>query len=168
MLCDIVSDMQSMLIAYFSHSGNTQAVASQIREIAGGDVFRISAVDPYPVAYDAVVEVARREQKNGSRPQLTDQVANMGSYGVVVVGYPNWWSTMPMAVFSFLEQHDLSGKKISPFCTHEGSALGRSLRDMKELCPRSVVLEGLAIRGGQVRTAAKDAAEWLRRIKLLD
>ena len=156
----------AILIAYFSHSGNTEAIANQIRGNVDADVFRISTVDSYPVEYDAVVEVARREQKNGFRPKLSNQVANVGPCGVVFVGYPNWWSTMPMAVFSFLEHHDLSGKKIVPFCTHEGSAMGRSMRDLKELCPRSAVLEGLAIRGGQVWTANKAVSDWLRRNEL--
>ena len=114
----------SVLIAYFSHSGNTQVIANHIKEIVGGDVFRIATVDPYPGDYKAVVEVARREQKNGARPKLSNQVTNMKSYDVVFVGYPNWWGWMPMAVFSFLEQHDFSGKNVVPFCTHEGSGSG--------------------------------------------
>jgi flavodoxin len=132
--------------------------------MTGGDVFRIATVDPYPVDYDAVVEAAGREKKNGSRPELSSQVADMSSYGIVFVGYPNWWSTMPMAVFSFLERYDFSGKMIVPFCTHEGSAMGRSVQDLGKLCPKSVILDGLAIRGGKVTTAKKDIAAWLDRI----
>jgi flavodoxin len=158
--------MTSILIAYFSHSGNTQVVANHIQATLGGDLFRIAAVDPYPRDYDAVVDVAGKEQKRGARPKLAGKVAGVGSYDVVFLGYPNWWSTMPMAVFSFLEAHNLSGKKIAPFCTHEGSGLGRSVRDLKGACPQSVVLEGLAIRGGIVRTAQKDVLSWLERIGL--
>jgi flavodoxin len=158
---------KAILIAFFSHSGNTQVVANQIHESVGGDVFRIVTVDPYPTDYDAVVNVAEREQKNGYRPRLANQVANMESYGVVFVGYPNWWSTMPMAVFSFLEQYDFSGKKIAPFCTHEGSALGRSVQDIRTLCPQSAILDGLAIRGGSVAAAKKDVRAWLKNILVL-
>jgi flavodoxin len=158
---------KAILIAFFSRSGNTQVVANQIHESLGGDVFRIVTVDPYPTDYDAVVNVAEREQKNGYRPRLSNQVANMESYGVVFVGYPNWWSTMPMAVFSFLEQYDFSGKKIAPFCTHEGSALGRSVQDIRKLCPQSVILDGLAIRGGNVVAAKKDVRAWLKNILIL-
>ena len=157
----------SVLIAYFSHSGNTQVIANHIKEIVGGEVFRIATVDPYPGEYEAVVEVARREQKNGARPKFSNQVTNMKSYDVVFVGYPNWWGTMPMAVFSFMEQHDVSGKNICLFCTHEGSALGRSMHDMRELCPRSVVLDGLATRGGNVRNARNDVRAWLQKIGIL-
>ena len=156
-----------ILIAYFSHSGNTQVIANQIHESVGGDVFRIATVDPYPKDYDTVVDVAKREQKNGSRPKLSNHVSNMESYDVVFVGYPNWWSTMPMAVFSFLEQYDFSGKKIAPFCTHEGSALGRSVQDIRKLCPQSVILDGLAIRGGNVAAAKKDVRAWLKNILIL-
>ncbi len=155
-----------ILIAFFSHSGNTQVIADQIHETVGGDVFRIVTVDPYPDDYNAVVDVARREQKSGFRPALAEQVANMDSYNVVFVGYPNWCSTMPMAVFSFFEKHDFAGKKIIPFCTHEGSAWGRSINNIRELCPKSVILDGLAIRGGNVKTAKKEVQAWLERIGL--
>ena len=134
------------------------------RKSWGGDVFRITTVDPYPVDYNAVVEVARREQKNGSRPKLSNDIADVESYDVVFLGYPDWWATMPMAVFSFLEKHGFSGTRIAPFCTHEGSGLGRSVRDLGKACPQAVVLEGLAIRGGQVRTAQQDVAAWLNKI----
>lgn len=154
----------SILVAYFSHSGNTRAIAEQIHERVGGDLFRIETVDPYPREYSAVVEVARKEQKASARPRLTKDVTNLASYAVLYVGYPNWWATMPMPVFTFLEGHDLSGKTVIPFCTHEGSGMGRSGRDIKELCPKSVVLDGLAVRGGSVRSAEKNLIEWLERL----
>lgn len=157
---------ESVLVAFFSHSGNTQVIANQIHEAVGGDVFRIATVRPYPSDYDAVVEIARKEQKSNDRPALAVQVANMDSYDIVFVGYPDWWSTMPMAVFSFLEEYDLAGKKIIPFCTHEGSSLGRSVTDIRKICPESVVLDGLAVRGGNVRTAKKDVLAWLEKIGL--
>jgi flavodoxin len=157
----------SVLIACFSHSGNAQVVANQIKEIVGGEVFRIATVDPYPVDFDAVVEVARREQKNGSRPKLSNDSADVTSYDVVFLGYPNWWGTMPMPVFSFMEKHGFSGRKIAPFCSHEGSSLGRSVRDLKGACPQSVVLDGLAIRGGHAKMAKKDVATWLTRIGIM-
>jgi flavodoxin len=158
---------QTILIAYFSHSGNTRVIADHVKAIAGGDLFEIVTVEKYPTDYDAVVEVAGREQKKGARPELSSQVANLASIGVIFVGYPNWWGTMPMAVFSFLEKHDYSGKKIAPFCTHEGSALGRSMNDFRKLCPRSEILDGLAIRGGQAKSAKKDVEAWLKRIGIV-
>jgi flavodoxin len=158
---------KSILIAYFSHSGNTQVIADQIHESVGGDVFRIATVDPYPTDYDAVVKVAEREYKNSSRPNLSNQVAKMGSYDLVFVGHPIWWGTMPMAVFSFLEKYDFSGKKIAPFGTHEGSALGRSIHDLRELCPQSVILDGLAVKGGDVTAAKKKVRAWLKNVGVM-
>lgn len=154
----------NILIAYFSHSGNTRAIADQIHEGIGGDVFEIVSVDPYPRNYNAVVEQAQKELRAEYRPKLKTKVENMGSYQTVFVGYPNWWGTVPMPVATFLEEADFSGKTVVPFCTHEGSRLGRSVTDIKKLCPQSTVLEGLAIRGGGVNRAEKEVAEWLRKI----
>lgn len=159
---------KTILIAYFSHSGNTGVIANQIHQCAGGDLFRIATIDPYHADYDTVVEAARKELRNGSRPKLSEQVVNIASYGVVFIGYPCWWSTMPMAVFSFLEQHELSAKLIAPFCTHEGSGLGRSVQDIRILCPQSVIQDGLAVRGGSVAAAKKDVQVWLRKIGMIE
>jgi flavodoxin len=86
---------------------------------------------------------------------------------VIYIGYPNWYGTMPMAVFSFLESYDFSGKTIIPYCTHEGSGVGSSERDIKKLCPNAKVLSGLAIRGGSVDRADKDIANWLKKFDLI-
>jgi flavodoxin len=94
-------------------------------------------------------------------------VADMDSYEVIYLGYPNWWGTMPMAVFTFLDSYDFSGKTIIPYCTHEGSGMGSSERDIKKLCPHAKVLSGLAIKGGTVGKADKDLANWLRKLDLI-
>jgi flavodoxin len=88
----------------------------------------------------------------------------MPSYDVIFLGYPNWYGTMPMPVFTFLEEYNLSGKTIVPFCTHEGSGLGRSVTDIRKMCPQSTVLEGLAIRGSDVKDAQNEVTGWLRDI----
>ena len=80
----------------------------------------------------------------------------MDSYGIIYIGPPNWWGTMPMAVFTFLEAYDFSGKTLVPFCTHEGSGMGKSEQDVKKACPQAAVLPGLAIRGGSVDKVEKD------------
>jgi flavodoxin len=90
--------------------------------------------------------------------ELTDKVADLDAYNAIYLGYPNWWGTMPMAVFTFLESYDFSGKTIVPYCTHEGSGLGRSEPDIKKLCPTARVLSGLAIKGGTVGRADSDVA----------
>ncbi|HVN65744.1 MAG TPA: flavodoxin [Methanomicrobiales archaeon] len=158
----------SALTAYFSHSGNTRVIAHQIHENTGGDIFEIVPVDPYPREYDTVVEQARKELDKDEKPRLKTKVGNMGSYNVVFVGYPNWWGTIPRPVATFLSEYDFSGKTIAPFCTHEGSRLGRSVTDIKELCPQSTILEGLAVRGSDVRNAKDEVAGWLREIGMME
>ncbi|MGB7606422.1 MAG: flavodoxin [Lutisporaceae bacterium] len=154
-------------MAYFSHSGNTQVIANQIHENVGGNILKIVTVDPYPTNYNAVVDLAKQELKDDYRPELATKIENMDSYDVVFVGYPNWWATMPMAVFTFLEEYDFSGKTIIPFCTHEGSSFGRSIDDITELCPKSTILDGLAIRGRNVKNAQKDLSKWLNEIGMI-
>jgi flavodoxin len=159
-----VAGGKKILIAFFSHSGNTREIAGQIHEITGGDTFEIKAVRPYPKDYDAVVEQAKKELEANLRPQLAEKLKGAESYDVIFVGYPNWWGTMPMAVFTFLTENGFAGKTIVPFCTHEGSALGASVSDIGKLCPKSTIVEGLAVYGSEVKKARGDVAEWLSRI----
>jgi flavodoxin len=153
--------MKKILVVYFSHSGNTRVVANIINEKAGGDVFEIKTVESYPSEYNAVVEKAKKEQSANARPKLVTAVQDMNAYDIVFVGYPNWWATIPMGVFAFLETYDFTGRTIAPFCTHEGSGLGRSVKDIKKLCPGANVLDGLAIRGSSVHKAQNDVSAWL-------
>jgi flavodoxin len=157
----------SALIAYFSHSGNTRVIAHQIHENIGGDIFEIVPVDPYPRDYDAVVEQARKELDKDYRPRLKTKVENMGSYNVVFVGSPNWWGTIPRPVATFLSEYDFSRKTIVPFCTHEGSRLGRTVTDITKLCPQSTVLDGLAVRGSDVKSAQDKVSGWLQEIGMI-
>lgn len=159
--------MAKSLIAYFSHSGNTEVIANMIKENVGGDLFKIETVETYPSNYNAVVNVARKEQDADSRPELATKAENMDSYDVIYIGFPNWWSTIPMGVFTFFESYDFSGKTIIPFCTHEGSGMGRSERDIKKLCPKSNVLSGLPIRGSSVYRAEKEVSRWLQKLGML-
>ena len=166
------------LIAYFSRSGNnyvngsivnlpvgnTEVIATMIREMIGGDLFHIEAVHAYPKDYTETTEVAQEEFRTNARPKLTGLVETMASYGVIFLGYPIWWGTMPMPVYTFLEEYNLSGKTIVPFCTHEGSGLGRSVADIRKICPHSTVLDGFAVRGGDVKNAKGEVAGWLRDI----
>jgi len=159
-----LSESKHVLVAYFSHSGNTRQIANQVHESIGGDIFEIQTVDPYPSDYDKVVEIAKQEQKSAYRPAIKTKVESMDSYSTVFIGYPNWWGTIPMAVFTFLEGNDFSGKTIVPFCTHEGSLLGGSVTDIAKLCPQSTLLKGLAVRGKDVKKAQNKVSEWLRDI----
>jgi len=141
--------------------GNTEVVAKKIQAMIGGDLFEIDTVETYPKDYTETTKVAMDEKKGNARPKLTETVDNMDSYDVIYLGYPNWWGTFPMAVFTFLESYDFSGKTIIPFCTHEGSALGNSERDLKKLCPNAKVLPGLAIRGGSVKNSDNMLKSWI-------
>ncbi len=161
------SENGKVLVTYFSHSGNTREIANRIHSVVGGDIFEIQAVQPYPTEYNAVVEQAKKELQSGYRPRLKTEVRDIESYSVIFVGYPNWWSTIPMPVVTFLSEHDFSGKTIAPFCTHEGSRLGRSVGDIAKLCPGSTVLEGLAVRGSDVRNAQNELSGWLKRISIV-
>ena len=114
--------MNKILIAYFSHSGNTKVVANSIKENIGGDIFEIKTSLSYPTSYNAVVDKAKKEQNANDRPELISHVENMDSYNVIFIGYPNWWGTIPMAEFTFLEEYNFSGKTIIPFCTHANTS----------------------------------------------
>jgi flavodoxin len=157
---------KKILVVYFSHTGNTREIANQIHKQVGGDIFEIQSVDPYPADYDTCVQQAKEELASGYKPALKTQVKNIASYDVIFIGYPNWWGTFPAPVRTFLSENDLSGKTIVPFCTHGGSGLGRSVTDLSELCPRSTLLEGIAIYGTQVKTAQAEVSAWLKRIKV--
>ncbi len=159
---------KKILVAYFSHSGNTREIANQIHTSVNGDIFEIVAVDPYPSGYDEAVEQARKELREEYRPELKTKVENMDSYNVVFVGYPIWWGTVPRPVATFLSEYDFSGKTIIPFCTHEGSGLGRSVEDITKLCPQSTILDGLAVRGSDIKNAKNEVSERLRELGMME
>jgi flavodoxin len=154
-----------ILVAYFSRSGNTRAIANHIRDSVGGDIFEIEAAKPYPRDYDAVVAQARQELKSGYKPPLKRRLETVDSYGLILVGYPIWCGTIPAPVKTFLSEHDFAGKAIAPFCTHGGGGPGRSVADISRLCPKSILLNDLAMEDSDVKTAEREVLEWLRSIK---
>lgn len=169
------------LIAYYSRKGsnymngsivnltvgNTAVIANKIKEIINGNLFEIDTVKAYPEDYDEATVVAKDELRKNARPELNDTVRNMADYDIIYLGYPNWWGTFPMAVFTFLESYDFSGKIIIPFCTHEGSGLGRSESDIRKLCPKATVLAGIAIRGSAVSNSDRSLQSWLKNAEAL-
>ena len=147
-----------ILIAYYSRSGSTRDVAKQIHARVAGELFELKTVHRYPDAYRPTTEQAKREQEEGFRPVLASPVVGMASYDTVFIGFPNWWGTLPMVFFTFLEQYKLAGKTVIPFCTHEGSGFGRSLDDIRARCGDARILDGLALRGGGVDRVGTDSA----------
>ena len=152
------------LVVYYSRSGNTRAVAEAIHAAVGGDIVELQPVTPYPEAYRATTDQAKQELASGYKPPLKNRIEHIEAYDVVFVGSPNWWGTVAGPVRTFLSEYDLAGKRIAPFITHEGSALGRSVADIKAFCPKAVVLDGLAVRGSRAASAQGEVAAWLRKI----
>jgi len=159
---DTKAKANKILVAYFSHSGNTRVVAGQVKDITGGDVFEIAAAEAYPDDYDATVARAVKELKAKARPPLKSKTPDLSAYTTIILGYPNWCNTIPMPIAAFLTANNLSVKNIAPFCTNEGSGLGRSEADIKALCPQSNVLNGLALRGSTVQKARPEVEKWVR------
>ncbi len=164
------------LVAYFSHTGenygvgviekgNTHIIADMIAEETGADLFEIRTVNPYPDIYDECTDVAKREQNENARPEILDPPENLDGYDTIFIGYPIWWGDLPMAVYTFLERYDFSGKTVVPFCTHEGSGLAGTEGSIEKTCSGAAVLDGLAIRGATAQNepeeARTDVLEWL-------
>ena len=172
--------MAKTLIAYFSHAGqnyshgsirnlavgNTEVVAKKIHSLIDSDLFYIDTVKKYPDDHMQKIEIAKQEYNEDARPKLNARVENMDDYDTVIVAFPNWWTTMPMAVFTFLESYDFSGKTICPLITHGGSGFSNSLKDIKRLCPNARITEGLAINGDNAQTCDRDVEKWLKKIGL--
>mgnify|MGYP005768626531 CR=1 FL=1 len=164
----------AQLIAYFSRAdenyfsgtlktvevGNTEIAAKMIQEITGADLFKIDPIMPYAKGYNECIAQAQEDQRRGARPELKEYPQSIDQYDTIYLGYPNYWGTMPMPVFTFLEHFDFTGKTIRPFCTHEGSGLGHSEKDIRRLCPGAKVEKGLAIHGGSVKNAEDVIRKW--------
>lgn len=167
--------MKKNLIVYFSHRkenyvagiikelkvGNTEVIAMKIHESIEADLFEIIPLHEYPCRYHECTSLAKKELQENKRPKISNIVPHIEQYENIYLGYPNWWGTMPMCVWTFLETYDLSNKKIYPFCTHEGSGLASSIRDIQALCPTSIVQKGLEIYGSQVEMADAKIQAWL-------
>lgn len=167
--------MAKSLIAFYSRAdenyvngmmkhletGNTEVAACIIKEFIDADVFRIEQIQEYAKDYNTCIAQAQEDQRRDARPELKAYPDSIAGFETIYLGFPNYWSTMPMAVFTFLEHFDFSGKTIKPFCTHEGSGMGGSEKDIRRLCPDAKVEKGLAIRGGSVKQAKKEIERWL-------
>ncbi len=164
------------LVAYFSRTGenygvgviekgNTEILAEMIAAKTGGDLFRIRTVNAYPESYDACTAIAKQERDQGARPELTSTVANWDDYEVIYLGYPIWYGDMPMAVYTFLDRYDFTGKTVIPFCTHAGSGLAGTVSSIQAACSGAIVSDGLAVPGTTAQndrsSLEKQVVDWL-------
>lgn len=141
--------------------GNTEKVAKMIAEEAGAELFKIEQKIPYSDDYKACVAEAAKDFKENARPELSVMLENLDNYDEIYLGYPNYCGTMPMAVYTFLEAYDFTGKIIHPFCTHEGSGLGKTEKHIAEAAKGANVAPGLAIKGSDVDNAKEMIERWV-------
>lgn len=142
--------------------GNTEIAAEFIKEAVGGDLFEVETVKPYSEDYFACTEEAKTELQTNARPEIKRFLSTIDEYDNIFIGYPNWWGTMPMAMFTFLEHYDFTGKKIIPFCTNEGSGMSSSERDLQKLCPGATILKGLPIHGSNTLESKQLICAWAK------
>ena len=168
--------MAKTLIAFFSRAdenyfggsmryvkvGNTEIVCSLMGEMIDADSFKIEMEEPYSPDYMTCIDQAKKDLRAKARPQLTNYLDGIDDYDTIVLAYPNYWGTMPMAVFTFLERYDFTGKTILPLCTNEGSGMGSSERDIKKVAPGAIVKSGLPVNGSRAADSKGIVSEWLR------
>lgn len=165
----------SSIIIYFSRSGenyfggelkniekgNTEVIAEYIHEFTGADLFKVESAREYPSDYMECIDVAKKEQQDGARPLLKEKLDDIDGYDTVYIGFPNWWGTLPMPMWTQLDELDFEGKIIKPFVTHEGSGFGTALKDLARLCGGGEIKNGLSIPGANVGSAKDMVNAWV-------
>lgn len=149
------------LVVYFSWSGNTRNVAEEIAAQTGADIFELIPAAPYSEDYNTVLDEAKQEQTEDARPEISGTIDGFDGYDQVFLGFPNWWGDMPMIVYSFLDNYDLSGKTILPFCTSGGSRFSDSLNTIGSMEPEAEVLDGLSLGSFEAGSPENAVSEWL-------
>lgn len=145
----------------YIETGNTEIIACMIQKQTGADLFKIEPLHPYAADYDTCIAEARKDLRSKARPKLASYPKSLDKYDTIYLGYPNYWGTAPMQVFTLLEKYDFSGKTIKPFCTHEGSGMGKSERDVQSACPGATIARGLAIYGSAVHGSEDVVRSWI-------
>ncbi|MCQ2970211.1 Flavodoxin [Methanobrevibacter gottschalkii] len=165
----------SDLIIYFSRDGenyfsgeiksiekgNTEVIAEYIQEFTGADIFKVIPKKDYPSDYMKCIDIAKKELKANARPEIKEELSDISDYDIIYIGFPNWWGTLPMPMWTQLEKLDFTGKVIKPFVTHEGSRFGKSGKDLKRLCKDAIIKKGLSISGSDVYDLADIVKIWL-------
>ena len=146
--------------------GNTEYMAGIIQQTVGGDLYRIETVEDYPLDHDALVDFAAEEQDAGARPELAGEIEDLGQYDTIFLGYPNWWSDAPMAVYTFVESYDWDGKTLVPFNTSASGGFGRSLSGLEESASGAAILEGISFTERTLGDAQSEVTTWLDELRL--
>lgn len=166
----------SSLVIYFSRSGenyfggelkniekgNTEVIAEYIQEETGADLFKVEPAVEYPADYMKCIDVAKNELAADARPEIKESLDDISDYDTIYIGFPNWWGTLPMVMFTQLEKLDFTGKTVKPFVTHEGSGFGASQKDLKKLCEGGEIRKGLSIPGANVYDAQQTVVSWIK------
>ncbi len=156
---------KKVLVAYYSYSGNTRAVAEQIAKATGGDLFEIQTAVAYPSVYNELTAQAKKEIQAGFKPELKGKVADMAQYDIVFIGSPNWWGTYAPAVSAFLAGHNFEGKTVAPFFTHGGGGMQNCEADIKKQLSGVNITEAVTFSGRSSGAPAKALAQWLGKIE---
>ena len=159
---------KKILIAYFSHTGNTRTIAMQIKNLTGADVFEITPLKPYTNDYNTLLEQTKEEARNHYHPPLKTRLKNFNQYDIIILGSPIWWFTFAPPVSSFLSSYNFEGKTIVPFSTTEGSGLGTIESDIKKRYPKANILKGLSITGSKAAEAKPSVSAWLKDIHIIN
>ena len=152
-----------MLIVFFSWSGNTRGIAREIHRQTGADLYEITLTNPYSTSYNTVLMEAQEDQHNQARPEIADPPESIEGYDVILLGFSNWWASIPMPIAPFLEMYDFSEKTIIPFCSHGGGRFGQSLTAIAKLAPDASLGEGLSIHYSGGGAMPEDVSAWLDR-----
>jgi len=173
--------VMTKLIAFFSRAdenyfggairyvevGNTEIVCEKIRELIDADIFKIEMKRPYAKEYMTCIEEAKKDLKANARPELIRMPDSIESYDTIILAYPNYWGTIPMAVATFLEAYDFTGKRIYPLCTNEGSGMGSSESDIRKYAKGAILKKGLSITGSQAENSKVAIEKWLKNNDLI-
>lgn len=156
----------NVLIAFFSWGGNTKGIAEQIQSQTGADLFEIELVHPYSEDYDTVLDKAQRDQNEQARTEIKNHVENMGQYDTVILGYPNGWYSCPMALLSFFDENDLSGKQVYLFCSHGTGGLVGSVKDISAAIPDAKISDNVFdVYEEDAASAKNEIVEWVKATK---
>ena len=159
---DVDSVTSASIQKYNNHlTGNTGVIAYMISEKIDADIFSIKTSDAYPDSYEATIDQAQDENNDGYRPALSSVIDNFNEYDTIFIGFPNWWYDMPMAMYSFFDEYDFSGKTIIPFNTSGGSGFSDAINTIKELEPNATIHDGLSVDDSDVMDADGLVSDWL-------